>query len=310
MNAGDTGKAIAHLRKERGLTQRQLADILGISDKAISKWERGISSPDVTLLNQLAVVLDSDASTIIAGRVGETSVEWKGILYLDGSVPITADILGKPLVYLMLCYFALADIFEVAIVGRESDLAYVKTLLATDEIRKISVTYIFDDAMAKSSLMQFSTGAGIMEVRGCTFIYGVNFTMKIRAAKATHHSVTSLAVYDPMHATEVIRFDSYHKVVDRQDEAVESLKEYRYLPIRFYDIGMYSKCFGKANIFLSHEKFLHVQLLQRGTVCFELRNYDDIHVASSFVRMMRDMAGVKVYDLREILQYKKAGKHV
>ncbi len=38
-----TGKFISEMRKDAGLTQRQLADMLGISDKTVSKWERGVS---------------------------------------------------------------------------------------------------------------------------------------------------------------------------------------------------------------------------------------------------------------------------
>ena len=41
------GKYIAGKRKELGLTQRQLADKLGMSDKSVSKWERGVCLPDV-----------------------------------------------------------------------------------------------------------------------------------------------------------------------------------------------------------------------------------------------------------------------
>ena len=43
------GKYIAGKRKEVGLTQRQLADKLGMSDKSVSKWERGVCLPDVAL---------------------------------------------------------------------------------------------------------------------------------------------------------------------------------------------------------------------------------------------------------------------
>ena len=51
------GDFIAKLRKERGMTQRELAEKLFVSDKAVSKWERGQSLPDITLLNPLADVL-------------------------------------------------------------------------------------------------------------------------------------------------------------------------------------------------------------------------------------------------------------
>lgn len=48
------GKQIFDLRKEKGLTQRQLADAMNISDKTISKWERGVGCPDVSLLKLYA----------------------------------------------------------------------------------------------------------------------------------------------------------------------------------------------------------------------------------------------------------------
>lgn len=47
------GAFIAENRKRQGLTQQQLAQILHITDKAVSKWERGLSYPDVTLLQPL-----------------------------------------------------------------------------------------------------------------------------------------------------------------------------------------------------------------------------------------------------------------
>ena len=51
------GKFLAALRKEKGLTQRQLAEKLFVSDKAVSKWERGLSNPDTALLIPLADLL-------------------------------------------------------------------------------------------------------------------------------------------------------------------------------------------------------------------------------------------------------------
>ena len=43
VNSVETGARIAALRKERGMTQRDLAQLVGVSDKAVSKWERGVS---------------------------------------------------------------------------------------------------------------------------------------------------------------------------------------------------------------------------------------------------------------------------
>ena len=51
------GTFVAEQRKRQGLTQRQLAQLLHVTDKAVSKWERGLSYPDVTLLQPLAAAL-------------------------------------------------------------------------------------------------------------------------------------------------------------------------------------------------------------------------------------------------------------
>ena len=58
MDARKTGSFIARKRKERKLSQRELAEYLHITDKAISKWERGLSFPDITILLPLSEVLN------------------------------------------------------------------------------------------------------------------------------------------------------------------------------------------------------------------------------------------------------------
>ena len=49
MDARYTGEQIAAARRAKGLTQKQLADALGVTDKAVSKWERGLNYPDIVL---------------------------------------------------------------------------------------------------------------------------------------------------------------------------------------------------------------------------------------------------------------------
>lgn len=65
MNAEYTGKKIAELRKEKNLTQKELASKLHVTDKAVSKWERGINFPDLGLVEELAKVLDSTPSILL-----------------------------------------------------------------------------------------------------------------------------------------------------------------------------------------------------------------------------------------------------
>ena len=58
------GSGIARLRRERGLTQAELAERINYSDKAVSKWERGESLPDVLTLMNLAQILETDLNTL------------------------------------------------------------------------------------------------------------------------------------------------------------------------------------------------------------------------------------------------------
>ena len=52
------GNLIYKLRKEKNMTQKQLADAMNLSDRTISKWERGLGCPDISLLIQLSELLN------------------------------------------------------------------------------------------------------------------------------------------------------------------------------------------------------------------------------------------------------------
>ncbi len=68
MDSGKTGALIAEARKAMGLTQRQLAETLHISDRTVSKWERGAGFPDVALLEPLADALGLTVRSLLRSR--------------------------------------------------------------------------------------------------------------------------------------------------------------------------------------------------------------------------------------------------
>lgn len=72
MNLVKIGRYIAEKRKSLGLTQRQLAEKLGKSDKSVSKWERGICLPDVSLYLELCEILGISINEFLAGEDIET----------------------------------------------------------------------------------------------------------------------------------------------------------------------------------------------------------------------------------------------
>lgn len=68
MDTEKMGALIAKMRKEKGLTQKELADQLHVTDRAVSKWERGICCPDISLLEDLANILGVSISSLLNGE--------------------------------------------------------------------------------------------------------------------------------------------------------------------------------------------------------------------------------------------------
>ncbi len=65
---------ITELRKGKKLTQKDLAEKLGVTDKAVSKWERGLNCPDISLLSKLSYILGVTTSELLNGEKAEPSV--------------------------------------------------------------------------------------------------------------------------------------------------------------------------------------------------------------------------------------------
>ena len=68
MNQQKIGEFIRDKRKEKGLTQVELANKLGITNQAISKWERGKNCPDISLLKDLCKILDININELLSGK--------------------------------------------------------------------------------------------------------------------------------------------------------------------------------------------------------------------------------------------------
>ena len=75
MDQVKTGALIRELRSAAGLTQKQLAERLCVSDKAVSKWECGNGCPDISLLTELADVLGTDIQALLSGSVNKNESE-------------------------------------------------------------------------------------------------------------------------------------------------------------------------------------------------------------------------------------------
>lgn len=79
------GRFIAEKRKEKKLTQAKLGEMLSVSDRAVSKWERGLSMPDVSIMLSLCEILEVTVNDLLSGEV----IEMKD--YKEASEKIIVD---------------------------------------------------------------------------------------------------------------------------------------------------------------------------------------------------------------------------
>jgi transcriptional regulator with XRE-family HTH domain len=96
MDNTKTGELIKELRKEKGMTQKDLAYVLNITDKAVSKWERGLCAPDISLLEPLSKALNLSIVDLIAG---ERIIETERIEEIEATTKSVIDYSKNEIVY-------------------------------------------------------------------------------------------------------------------------------------------------------------------------------------------------------------------
>ena len=75
MNLKKTGEILVRLRKEKGMTQKQAAAVLQVSDRTVSKWERGAGLPDVSLWKGISSLYGVEIEKILEGDLQEKGME-------------------------------------------------------------------------------------------------------------------------------------------------------------------------------------------------------------------------------------------
>lgn len=290
------GSPIAVLRRRKGLTQKGLAELVGVSDKAVSKWERGLSMPDVGLLPKLALVLDGDAAELARGGPAVRRSQWQGLALFDSSREWAGrSVYGKPVVELVLAYFALAGIRSAVLVceGGEPISPERRSALAEEgmEVRVLS-------RPEAALLAGLGEERDTMVVGRPVFLYGANLALKFWRAMARRDGLTVLSAFDNVAPGEAVAYDSEQRVVDpRSDEAIDRMTDARYLPIAFCTRGTllsYLPGLGEAPVPPARR---YVEPLRRGVVHIDLGTEDGLLDASNFVRLVGSHCDGSIYDL-------------
>ena len=161
----DTGSIIRELRKSAGLSQSTLAKALHITDKAVSKWERGISRPDVSLLPKLALLLDVEVETLISD--GPEEQNWVGLIDID-DCDFSRIVYDKPLVYYLLSHFLLLGITTIYVVTGEKNRRY----LESEKFARLGFHFFFDPPFDRP----------VMVIAHPWFLFGSDITQQFRGA--------------------------------------------------------------------------------------------------------------------------------
>jgi transcriptional regulator with XRE-family HTH domain len=274
MDTVKVGKSIAFLRNYYGLTQKNLAEYLGVTDKAVSRWERGLGAPDISLLSRLAIILDTDIESILEGNITHLGLKWRGILNLEYAEGINAEthIFDKKTVCYQLTFFALAGIKNICIRGEKTNVGCAEKLIGSGSEYGLDINYSQVDSFDLKNLIEgeisenLSDGFGVMLINGLDFLYGKDVTKNFRRI-----------MYDGRFPVNLV-----------------NLKE---KPTSIY---FFPDTFETKDLLKKHDFEIKNQIMERGIITFPIKNDYDILDAANIMRIIQERQGEKVADLSEI----------
>ena len=199
MLENSTGKLIQELRIKAGFSQKTLAAALKITDKAISKWERGICLPDVSLLPRLSLLLDTDLELIISHSIEQE--KWVGLIDIRDT-DFSQIVYDKPLIYYLLCHFLLVDITKIYVLSNKKNQEYLKS----DVFNFLGIDFIFEEP----------SNENVMILNHPWFLFGSDLTQQFQGAMLSQRMIKLV----PQNQEAVFYFatdtDSYLYFQDRK----------------------------------------------------------------------------------------------
>lgn len=309
MNDNKIGAAISFLRKRAGYTQKDLADRIGISDKAVSKWERGLGLPDISYLRKLSILLDTDSDSLLAGDVIHHDNGWQGVLLLEKNVNgIGAGtiIYDKPLIHYLLSYFLLVGIRNVWVICEEEDKKCIDGIFGDGSEFGIRLqTHVGPLQEAAEAITLYADN--IMMVYGRCVLYGVDQTRFFQKAMIEKDRFTMLVLPKKIsHSSPRIVVDQNKRVIgSADDEPLWTQYDFSDIPILFFPARCFSQVTKRGDIgaFITEyasQNELYAHMLDRGFVDIEVDTWDNVQEASTFIKIIQDKCGMIVYCIEEV----------
>lgn len=160
-----TGQIIQEMRIKAGLTQQSLAEALHVTDKAVSKWERGICLPDTMMLPKLALILDIDLDVLISMSMNVN--EWVGMIDIKDT-DFSQLVYDKPLIYYVLSHFLLLGLNNIYVITNDNN----KSFLKSDVFSKLGFNFSFTKPKNKN----------VMLINRPWFLFGSDLTQQYQGA--------------------------------------------------------------------------------------------------------------------------------
>lgn len=286
MDSVKVGRAIKTLRTGAGYTQHQLADLMGVTDQAVSKWERGLSVPDVSIVTKLSLLLNVDVDNLLEGNITYLEKAWHGFLVLDENPKIFSgsEAYGKPLVYFYLSYFMLAGIGKIYISCPERDRRWIEDRIGDGREYGIELKY----GRPKEP-------ENTMVVYNNPFVYGPNLTKYFQRAMSRPFGISVLTVAKTIGGSEIqISYDNYKAV---QDAGRSGIMQFC-APIVFFPKKYFNQIDQVEDI--TSLEPLYAEPMGNGMIEYPITDEDSMWDTSSFLRYLKKQMGKDIYDLHEI----------
>lgn len=145
------GKAISRLRKEKRLTQKELAEKVGVSDKAVSRWETGKNYPDIETLQRLAEVFDVSVNDLLTGEVNFAHNKTKKKVVIG--IAVVLLLYFFPIWHLIPVtvndFFSAREVSYLAFRGSPANRIAVSNIIDTAEAAFSDIQSTYDEAEEK-----------------------------------------------------------------------------------------------------------------------------------------------------------------
>lgn len=281
MNPEKIGNAIKILRNIEGYTQQELAEYIGVTDKAVSKWERGISIPDISVVTKLAGILNTDVDNL-----------------LEGNISVDYRVYGKRLIDIWMSYFILANVRVVYIVGKPTDIEVAKKVYATGESLGMTVKY---HGRIGGTLKEVVGEQNLMIVYDNIFLYGANLTRYFQRAMSRYNGISVLGIQH--YNGKTLYYDKNKKIVQKDDYGTCAR-----IPVMFCP-GKYTKYFDAVYDILKLKTDpkapVFVEMCGNGLMKYEVHNLCELQNVSNYIYMTEMMTGNQVYDIKQIARVRR-----